>query len=727
MAVIRQIKSPKPLRIERFLGLNEDTTGDTQLQIGESPNMTNFRLSENYKLEKREGYSELFSTQGAYRTRGMWYGDLNGNQEFLFNLNQKIFREESISGTDYFSIDTSSYALVDVVITTAIITPLAGTTGVDGFTIYTNKSGETLTEVSQANIDLTASIGKYYYHTDRTIFIIVEKGSYATIALARTALGTSTVYVAINYSGSYLTIDDADMHFFTFEDTVTVHPAAAIFPAGSVRTYTRETKVYMLNGVEYYSWTGKTLAEANGVFEVVKGYTPLILISTPNTGGGTTFEVINSLTGSKRQQFNGLAASNTVYQLAEKVITAIDYVYANGVRVEEGALTGQFTKNLTNGTVQLNGNVFLTGTNNVEIYWTKGTGTRTDITDNKYSVLFGGKNDTRVFVYGENTNRFHYTDLADGVFSADYFPSTYFQEVGSPESKITGIIRQYDRLIIFTNEAAYYSFYETTLINDISVPDFPSFPLNQAKGNSALGQVALIQNNPFTLWEGVQEWIATNVRDERNANYISKRVQETLDSKDLSTALTIDWERNYEYWICFDNIVVIYNYRLNVWYKFELKNNVTSLYIRENNLYFGTNDGRIMKFDSDLESDQGLSINGHWESGFYDFEAEYLQKFIDEMWISIQPSVKTAVNITYQTDRNPLSQVYTASINLFTFDNINFGEFTFLTSVVPQPFRIKIKAKKFVYFKLNLDNDTNDEKLTVLALNLAYNTGSKSK
>jgi hypothetical protein len=104
-----------------------------------------------------------------------------------------------------------------------------------------------------------------------------------------------------------------------------------------------------------------------------------------------------------------------------------------------------------------------------------------------------------------------------------------------------------------------------------------------------------------------------------------------------------------------------------------------------------------------------------------------LQKFVDEMYISIQPSVSTSVDVTYETDRNPLSQVYTAAINLFTFNNINFGNFTFLTSVVPQPFRLKIRAKKFVYFKLNLDNDTNDEKLTVLSINLQYSFGSKSK
>jgi len=723
MAVIRKTSSPKPLRVERFLGLNEDTTGDTQLQIGESPNMTNFRLSENYKLKKREGYTQLFTGLGAYSVRGMFNGSLNGSEEFLFNVKQKIWREENIENTDYNSLDDTSYVNVDVVKTTALNTPLAGTTGLDEYTIYNNKNGTTLTEVSSANIDLTSSAGKYYYHTDKTIWIIVAKGTYASISTARTSLGISKVYIAINYAGSYKTIADSDMYFFSFEDTVTIHGTPQTYPSGSERTYNRETKVYMLNGDEYYAWDGT-------IFEVVAGYTPLVRIGTPPTGGGTAFEVTNLLTGSKRQKFNGLLAANTVYQLAETTIASVDYVYADNKLVLAGASSGQYTANLTNGTVQLNGNVFLTGTNNVEIYWTKGAGDRADITTNKYAMIFGGQNDTRVFIYGEglpNQNRYHYTDLADGVFSADYFPTTFYQEVGSPKFSITGIIRQYDRQIIFTDEAAYYSFYETTLINDIAVPSFPTFPLNEAKGNIALGQVRLIQNNPYSVWVGVQEWVATNVRDERNANYISKRVQKTLDSKTLSTVKTEDWEKNYEYWMAFDNIIIIHNYRLNVWYKFELDHNVTMLYIKKDNMYFGTDDGQIMMFDVDVNSDNGSLINGHFETGFYDFEAEYLQKFIDEIYVSLQPSTNTSVNITFETDRDSTSQTYVASIKLFSFENINFSNFTFLTSVVPQPFRFKIKAKKFVYFKLKLDNNTDDESLTVLALNLPYSYGSKTR
>ena len=60
MAQVRVQKPSNPTKIDRFLGLNEDSTGDTQLKLGESPDMTNFRITENYKLKKREGYSPLF-------------------------------------------------------------------------------------------------------------------------------------------------------------------------------------------------------------------------------------------------------------------------------------------------------------------------------------------------------------------------------------------------------------------------------------------------------------------------------------------------------------------------------------------------------------------------------------------------------------------------------------------------------------------------------------------
>ena len=112
---------------------------------------------------------------------------------------------------------------------------------------------------------------------------------------------------------------------------------------------------------------------------------------------------------------------------------------------------------------------------------------------------------------------------------------------------------------------------------------------------------------------------------------------------------------------------------------------------------------------------------------FYSFEADYLQKYLNEMWISIKPEASTSVDITFQTDKVALSSTFVAQYNLSTFLSLNFNNMSFLTNYNPQPFRFKIRAKKFVYFKLILENDNTNDTLTVLSIALPPRYGSKVK
>lgn len=48
-------------------------------------------------------------------------------------------------------------------------------------------------EVAQADIDLEASAGKYYWGEDKKLYIIVAKGDYADIAAARTGLDVTSL------------------------------------------------------------------------------------------------------------------------------------------------------------------------------------------------------------------------------------------------------------------------------------------------------------------------------------------------------------------------------------------------------------------------------------------------------------------------------------------------------------------------------------------------------
>jgi hypothetical protein len=54
MPSYRAPKAPKPFEIEKFLGVNE-SVGETQIKIGESVFQRNFRITNNYKAQKRNG------------------------------------------------------------------------------------------------------------------------------------------------------------------------------------------------------------------------------------------------------------------------------------------------------------------------------------------------------------------------------------------------------------------------------------------------------------------------------------------------------------------------------------------------------------------------------------------------------------------------------------------------------------------------------------------------
>lgn len=594
MARIRSLPTQPPTKINKFLGLNENETGDTQLQLGESPSMINFRVTDDYKLKTREGYIQLFTSLGAYSIRGMWYGKISGTYHFLFAVNGKVYEHNLSTG-------------------------------------------------------------------------------------ANTELGTLT---------------DAETFFFSFDD-----------------------KVYMLNGYEYKYWDGTTFGD-------VAGYRPTVFIAAPPGGGGTAYEQANLLTGAKRMTFSGDGTS-TVYQLPETNIESVDKVEVNGVTQTAGT---DYTVDLTAGTVTFTTAPDSSAPENVVIDWTKTNATdRPQITKCRAAMLFGGANDTRIHLWGNGdykNRRFTSGIPIDGSTSAEYFPINFNADIGSYEHAITDIKRQYDRQIILKERGAYYSYYEIDVNGNAS---FPVYPLNENIGNVAFAQGRLVQNNPYSVFKGVYEWVSTSVRDERNAVYISKKVQPSLDVVDLTTAKTIDWEEKGEYWLAVGNTIWVYNYRNGTWYKFTLTDTPTCFIVIDGEMYFGTTNGQIMKFDETNRDDNGVAFTRRWESGFYDFGAEWLRKYVNRLWLSLKPETKSRVKIQYQTDKSGYSRVYEAIYNLIDFTRTDFEHFSFKTNYNPQPFRFKIKAKKFAYIKVILFNDSAQEIETILSVNLLARAGGEVK
>jgi hypothetical protein len=479
--------------------------------------------------------------------------------------------------------------------------------------------------------------------------------------------------------------------------------------------------VYILNGSEYKKWTG------TGLIGDVVGYRPLIAIGTPPTGGGTLYEDINVLTGAKHQTFNSTGTA-TEYTIAEQNVGSIDFVKVNGVTKVLGT---DYTQDLVLGKVTFTLSPIV-GQDNVDIGWTKGTGQRDLICKNKKTLVFGGQSDSRVHIFGntDKKNFEYFSALASGLPSAEYFTEFNYNQVGSDEYAITDIVKQYDRAIIFKDKNTWYMYYDA--ITDVlgnTIANFPVSPLNGEKGCEAFGQAQLILNNPFSVYKGVYEWISTNVRDERNAFYKSERVQLELNILNLTNAITFDYEKEGEYWLCVGSTVYIYSYRYDVWYKFILNDIPTCFIEIEGSIYFGTTSGQIMKFGvyGEQLTDNGNVIDSRIETGFLDFGENSRRKFLNFAWVGLQPESRSVCFVEWQSDYSASSGVDMISYNLMDFSKIDFSDFSFEVNYNPQPFRLKLKAKKFSYFKLVLTNDSSTDAMTILSVNLPALIGGMSK
>jgi hypothetical protein len=202
-----------------------------------------------------------------------------------------------------------------------------------------------------------------------------------------------------------------------------------------------------------------------------------------------------------------------------------------------------------------------------------------------------------------------------------------------------------------------------------------------------------------------------------------------LPSVDLKTAVTFDNQTDQELWINSGSTVYIWNYDNDTVYIYD---NISAncFLLIDGVVYYGTKDGKIERFDGN-KSDNGTAITCTWKSGFIDFGAYEYLKTSRDMWFTIQPAVRTSVNIKVPTNRknedDPALKTFTEGYKLFDWEDIDFEDFSFDTNRNPQTFRIKIKAKKYTSIQFIFWNAEVDESLVFLSFKVACEVGSYAK
>ena len=515
-------------------------------------------------------------------------------------------------------------------------------------------------------------------------------------------------------------------------ESVTPVEIGTIGTATDVSFFTFDKKVYILSG-KYQSWDGTTLEE-------VEGYTPLVFINTPPAGGGLIYDEINMLSPKKHQTFNGDGTS-TVYHLAQNYFTSdVDLTSVDKVIVGTTELsTSDYTVDTHNGTVTFN-TAPPQGMDNVDIYWTLNDGDRSIIEGMKYGTVFGGDVDTRVFLYGNHNcpNRTYFSGIeATKGPSVEYFPATAHVDIGPSNFELTDLTRQYDRLLATTNRPeAYYLTISTETLNvtltDNStvqryVPAVSTYPLNEIHGNMAPGQGQLIDNYPVTMDKtGLTLWKATNVRDEKNMEDISQRIKSDLNDMNMRAISTLDFQPENQLWFGYDNRIYIYNYYNKTFSRIRIADSFTCYSNLGNSVYMGLEDGRIVKWGEEFQTFDNTHIVAHWEMNFSDFGAAYLRKTMTRLWVLMQPQAKSSAEIGYVTNRKESTVKKRIEYKIQVLDDVMFDDFSFQVSNNPQPFRLKLKAKKFTNMKITIDN-AEETDCTILQLALRVESFGESK
>lgn len=537
------------------------------------------------------------------------------------------------------------------------------------------------------------------------------------------SLGSGKIYGLYNYrksDGTLIRLLHHGTKLYTWDDSGD-QPAEIYDGMNNAKSsaFTMNGICYILDGANYLQYDGTTVT-------IVDPYIPVTRISAaPDGTGGVSNEDHNLIGAGFENWFSGDGLA-VIYTLTQSNLDATAVVASTDFGVNYNKVEGtDFTVNRATGVVTFTvAPADTTDANNVRIRAFKTVaGNANKIKQSKGHFLFGGTNDTRVFVWNGHTL------YRSNVYRPHYFPENNFQQIGTESEDIMGMALQYDTAVIYKA----YSIWNMQFYDNGTSVTFPVRPLNDSVGAQAADSIQVVNNNVVALTDtGVYELVGGQVRDERNVSLQSKRVDSLLlNESNLEDAVSVD--TGHMYLLAINNTGYVWDYdqpqqddtQKGEWYKWT---NLPAgcFYVEETSIYMGHNEnGIVYRFtDSsdtvDQYADDGQAIEAYWRS-----KIEYLKmterlKTIKNVWITIQPYSKTSAEIYYYDETNIAQLLGETGLSLFDYRTFSYDSYSYITSSIPKTARYKAKVKKVSTFQIEVRNNKINERLGVLSMQWEY-------
>lgn len=512
----------------------------------------------------------------------------------------------------------------------------------------------------------------------------------------------------------------------------------------------RSTAVYM--GGKLWIFTGGGLYRYDGTSAVRASdvaYAPLTVIARTPAGGGVNYEAVNLLSGAQRVRF--LAdGSSTVYCLPYAGLDSVDAVTVNGA-----ALTSGWTADLAAGTVTFSAAPAAPAAgaeDNVEIAFTKTISGCADRIDKcRAAIVWGvGAASDRIVATGnpDYPNCDYICAYADGT----YWPDTLYAVIGTDETAILGYRRLGEYLAVVKEDNGQDStvFLRSGALDADGEATFPVKPCLAGAGAVTRFGFGNIGDEQLILTgSGVYALTTNSLTAERIAQNRSWRIDPKLTGEDLSEAVSCGYDGAY---LIFTGGRVYgldgrqpraYASRNDTSFVYECFywENVPARCVQRRvdggaeSLWFGTADGRVCRFNTDVEgmaryNDDGAAIEAVWATRSDDDGDPMIRKTLLRKGnaVTIKPYTRSGAKILFRTDRDAVAwQAAAGEMDIFDWEDIDFARFTFQANDGPSEIPFGRAVKKYKRLQILVKNDAVNEGFGVYAIVKHFAAGDFAK
>ena len=496
--------------------------------------------------------------------------------------------------------------------------------------------------------------------------------------------------------------------------------------------YAYKGKLYLLDGAHYLVYDGSTLAP-------VEGYVPTTLAGATPDGAGTVVEQINLLTPWRTNCFAGDGQSKTFVLDAQNLDDAQVQVRLSGEVQQSG-----YTVDAEAGTVTfLEAPADGGGVDNVQITFQKTIeGNRARIERCRFGAWFGCGNDSRLFVAGDPQHP--NVDYQSGLYDPTYFPDRGYTEIGVDTSPIMGYLRFGESLLIVKGpggqDAAVYA--RTAELSDEGEAYFPLAQGVEGVGAVARRSFAHLRDDPLYLSpEGVfavtagSDGVKAQRALQNRSHFVDAKLLQEENPQDAVCAV---WRGLYL--LCLNGRCYVADARQKAqtrsaetygyeWFYWE--NIPARVFLEdEGELFFGTADGRVCRFNTDVKSsarfnDDGQAVCAVWATRMDDDGDFMRRKTMPRRGsgVLIKPYARSGVEVLLRTEADFGTTARRADMSAFDFNDVNFEALTFRTNDTPQVVPFNKKVRRYQMIQLIAKNERKSEGFGIYGFVRRYTIG----